>query len=169
MTDLTDKQKAEYFRRSYTAVDGLWFMKLEEKHGFEEALQLDEAVWEVLPKIQARTIKAMMNLDYGLDSLQVAIAARLDLEGFGFELKRHDDRFLVIIHRCPWHDLMIKSGREKISKRVSDLICWVENSMWAKEFANDGAENIRFEQEDRICQGAKRCRLKFCRQGGKIL
>ena len=26
MMDLTDEQKIEYFRRSYTAVDGLWFM-----------------------------------------------------------------------------------------------------------------------------------------------
>jgi hypothetical protein len=163
MTDLTDKQKSEYFRRSYTAVDGLWFMKLEEKHGLEEALQLDEAVWKVLPKIQARTIKAMMNLGYGLDSLQAAIAARLDLEGFEFELKRQENSFLVIIHRCPWQGLMIKSRRENISERVSDLICRVENSVWASEFANDGAEKIRFEQEDRICQGAKRCRLKFCR------
>ena len=77
MTDLTDEQKAEYFRRSYTAVDGLWFMKVEEKRGFEEALQLDEAVWKVLPKIQARTIKAMLNLCSGLDGLQEAIAARL--------------------------------------------------------------------------------------------
>lgn len=162
MTDLTDKQKAEYFRRSYTAVDGLWFMKLEEKHGFEEALQLDEAVWEVLPKIQARTIKAMMNLGFGLDSLQVAIAARLDLEGFVFELRRQENSLLVIISKCPWHDLMIKSGREKISERVSDPICRVENSVWASEFSHDGAEKLRFEQEDRICQGAERCRLKFC-------
>ncbi len=162
MTDLTDKQKAEYFRRSYTAVDGLWFMKLEEKHGLEEALQLDKAVWEVLPKIQARTIKAMMSLDYGLDSLRVAIAARLDLEGFEFRLDRRENGFLVIVSKCPWHDLMIKSGRENVSERVSDLICSVENSVWASEFSHDGSENLRFEQEERICQGAKSCRLKFC-------
>ena len=37
MTDLTEEQKAEYFRRSYTAVDGLWFMKVEERLGFDEA------------------------------------------------------------------------------------------------------------------------------------
>ena len=33
-----DKQTVEYLRRSYSAVDGLWFMKVEEKRGFEEAL-----------------------------------------------------------------------------------------------------------------------------------
>ena len=81
MTDLTDEQKAEYFRRSYTAVDGLWFMMVEEKYGFEAALKLDEAVWKVLPKIQARTIKAMMKLPSGLEGLQEAVAARLSPGG----------------------------------------------------------------------------------------
>lgn len=163
MTDLTDEQKAEYFRRSYTAVDGLWFMKVEEKHGFEEALQLDEAVWNVLPKIQARTIKAMMNLCSGLDGLQEAIAVRLALEGFMFILERQKDGFGVTISRCPWHDLLIKSGRKNISARVSDIICRVENSVWASEFEDDESRKIRFEREDMICQGAERCRLRFCR------
>jgi len=163
MTELADEQKAEYFRRSYTVVDGLWFMKVEEKHGFEEALQLDEAVWKVLPKIQARTIKAMMNLCSGLDGLQEAIAARLALEGFMFMLERQEDGFEVTISRCPWHDLMIKSGREKISERVNDLICRVENSVWASEFEDDESGKIRFERGDMICQGAERCRLRFRR------
>ncbi len=65
MTDLTDKQKMEYFHRSYLAVDGLWFMKIEENFGFETALKMDEAVWKILPKIQSRIIKAMMNHENG--------------------------------------------------------------------------------------------------------
>ena len=68
MSDLTEEQKTEYFRRSYTAVDGLWFMKVEERMSFEQALQIDEAVWRVLPKIQARALKAMMDLPAGLAS-----------------------------------------------------------------------------------------------------
>jgi len=66
---LSEEQKLEYFRLSYTAVDGLWFMKVEERMGFEQALQIDEAVWAVLPKIQARALKAMMNLPSGLAGL----------------------------------------------------------------------------------------------------
>ena len=57
MSHLTEEQKTEYFRRSYTAVDGLWFMKVEERMGFEQALQIDEAVWRILPKIQARALR----------------------------------------------------------------------------------------------------------------
>ena len=161
MTDLTDKQKTEYFRRSYLAADGLWFMKIEEDYGFETALKIDEAVWNVLPKIQSRIIKAMMNLENGLDGLEQAVAARLALEGFGFELERDKGSIVVIIRKCPWHDLLLKSGRENISERVGNLICEVENSMWASEFGESGSDEIRFQREEGICKGAERCMLRF--------
>ena len=164
MTDLTDEQKAEYFRRSYTAADGLWFMKVEERLGFEEALRMDEAVWKVLPKIQGRTLKGMMPLEGGLQGLQQALSARLALEGFDYEMEKREAGFVVIVKMCPWHDAMIKSGREKLSKRVSDLICRVENSVWAKEFSEAGrGREIGFEREERICQGEGRCVLRFGR------
>jgi len=153
---LSDRQKEEYFHRSYTAVDGLWFMKAEEKYGFEAALELDEAVWRILPKIQARMIKAMMGLESGIDGLEEAIAARLTLEGFLFETAKAEDGFVVVISRCPWHDLMVKSGRDHLSERVSEIICRVENSVWASEFGG-----ARFEREERICQGAERCLMRF--------
>ena len=176
MTDLTEEQKAEYFRRSYTAVDGLWFVKVEERLGFDEALQLDEAVWKILPKIQARTMKSRMNLKDGLEGLRLALSARLALEGFDYEMERREDGFAVIVKRCPWHDLMIKSGRGTLSERVSDLICRVENSVWASEFrAAEGegearggeGQEIRFEREERICRGERRCVLRFCEIGQK--
>ena len=166
MTDLTDEQKTEYFRRSYAAADGLWFMMVEEKYGFEAALKLDEAVWKVLPKIQARTIMAMMKLSSGLEGLQEAVAARLFLEGFDYDLKRQENGFEVIVKKCPWHDLMIRSGRLELSEKVGELICQVENSAWSLEFKETDADfgEIRFEREDRICKGNKRCVLRFCRQ-----
>jgi hypothetical protein len=163
MTDLTEKQKVEYFRRSYTAVDGLWFMKVEEMCGFLKALQVDEAVWKVLPKIQARTIKSMMNLELGLDGLQSAIDARLALEGFLFGLERQENGISVFIRRCPWHDMMVESGRERLSENVCDLVCGLENSVWAMEFSEAGCEEIRFERVDMICKGACRCVLWFGR------
>jgi hypothetical protein len=169
VTDLTDEQKIEYFRRSYTAADGLWFMMNEEKYGFEAALELDESVWKVLPKIQARTIKAMMNLASGLEGLQEAIAARLCLEGFDFELKGQENGFQVIVKRCPWHDMMTRSGRQELSGKVSDIICQLENSVWSGEFKDIDANSgeIMFERRERICNGSSRCELLFCRQTKK--
>jgi predicted ArsR family transcriptional regulator len=156
MTGLTDKQRAEYFHRSYTAADGLWFMKAEESYGFEAALELDEAVWRILPKIQARMLKSMMNLDGGLEGLQQALSIRLAMEDFEFETKREGKSMQIIIGKCPWHNLMLKSGREHLSQKVSDLICHVENSVWASEFGK-----IAFKREERICRGDRICLMKF--------
>jgi hypothetical protein len=173
MNHLTDEQKTEYFRRSYTAVDGLWFMKVEEMLGFEEALRLDEAVWKILPKIQARTLKSMMHLPEGLLGLEQALSARLALEGFEFKMEPREDGLAVIVKRCPWHDMMIKSGRGALSERVSDIICRVENSVWASEFCEEKGtpgevvvgegedQEIKFEREERICRGEERCLLRF--------
>jgi hypothetical protein len=162
MTNLTEEQKAEYFRRSYTAVDGLWFMKVEEKLGFDEALRLDEAVWKVLPKIQARALKGIMHLEGGLEDLEQALSARLALEGFEYEMERREDGFAVIVKRCPWHDIMVRSGRGNLSEQVSDLICRVENSVWASEFSGPGkGQEIRFDREERICRGEERCVLIY--------
>ena len=169
MNELTEEQKTEYFRRSYSAVDGLWFMMVEERLGFEQALQIDEAVWKVLPKIQARTLKGMMHLQGGLADLEEALSVRLALEGFDFEMEGREGGFAVIVKRCPWHDIMVKSGREQLSERVSELICRAENSVWASEFSGAGekgeaagkGQEIGFEREERICRGEGRCVLRF--------
>lgn len=163
MTELTDEQKTEYFRRSYTAVDGLWFMKVEDKLGFDEALLVDVAVWRVLPKIQSRTLKGMLHLQSGLKDLDQALSARLAMEGFEFQIEPEKDSLAVTISRCPWHDIMIKSGRGALSEQVSEVICRVENSVWASEFSGekDDGWQIEFSRERRICQGEERCILRF--------
>jgi hypothetical protein len=149
-------------------------MKVEEVLGFEEALRLDEAVWMILPKIQARTLKSMMHLPEGLAGLEQALSARLAMEGFEFRMEPQEDGLAVIVKRCPWHDMMIKSGRGALSDRVSDIICRVENSVWASEFYGENGmpdegevlegegHKIGFQREERICRGEKRCVLRFC-------
>ena len=120
---LTDKQAAQYFHRCYTAVDGLWFVKVEEKHGLEAALEADDQVWRVLPKIQARMLKAMLNADQGMDALRECLTTKLTLDQFEFETQNNSDGFSVLVKRCPWHDQMVKSGREHLSgtRRPPDL------------------------------------------------
>ena len=82
MLKLTEKQISEYFKRSYTAVDGLWFMKAEERYGFDTALDIDDDVWKVMPKIQARKLKSMGNITDGLDGLRECLTTKLTLDGF---------------------------------------------------------------------------------------
>jgi hypothetical protein len=85
---LTNKQIIEYFHRSYKAADGLWFMKVEEKHGFNAALEIDKEIWKVMPKIQARMITSMLGMSAGEVSLLESLKVKLSLEGFKFKVEK---------------------------------------------------------------------------------
>ena len=161
MRELTEKDRQEYFHRSYTAVDGLWFMKIEEQLGFEAALKIDEAVWRILPKIQARMLKGMMGLERDLAGLQAALSERLAMEGYEFEMRQREDCLEVTVSRCPWNQIMVKCGRGHLSEQVSDVICMVENEAWANEFSGGDGEEICFVREARLCRGEEGCRLLF--------
>ncbi|MHC1570599.1 MAG: DUF6125 family protein [Methermicoccaceae archaeon] len=155
--ELSDEQAAKYLHRCYTAADGLWFMKVEERYGFDAALEVDNEVWKVLPKLQARTLKSMLGAHRGKDALLTCLTAKLSLEGFEFEVEEHTRGFRITISRCPWHSLMVKSGREGLSKEVGTLICNTEHKVWASEFD----EEVRFELKSQICGGDGVCTLEF--------
>jgi hypothetical protein len=157
MIHLSGEQKIEFLRRSYIAIDGLWFLKIEEKYGFEAALEIDKEVWKVFPKVQARLLKSMTGQDNGLDALLECYTARLALEDFTFHTEKSADGVRVIIEKCPWHEIMVKSGREKLSGRIGDVICQTECETWASEFGKD----IKFESGGRICKGEKNCLVHF--------
>jgi len=118
MIELTGEQAAEFFRRCYAAVDGLWCMKVEERYGFETALEVDDAVWQVFPKIQARKLKELTGLGNGIEALRECFTTRLSLEGHSYKVANIDDKggFQITIERCPWHDIMVGSGREKLPR-----------------------------------------------------
>ena len=161
MIELNDKQIAEFWHRSYATVDGLWFMKIEEKYGFDTALDIDDEVWMVLPKIQARAMKSITEVGEDLEGLRECLATKLDLEGFEFNAEKTDDNsFKITVTKCPWHERMVKSGRVDLSGKVGSRICRTEYSVWASEFGAD----TRFELKDQICEGAGACVLLFSDQ-----
>ena len=159
MIELSDEQKAAFFQKSYTSVDGLWFVKMEEKHGFNSALDVDDEVWRVMPKIQARELKKMTGLDKGLDALFECLSTKFSLEGYDYEAKKRSDGsgFTILIRKCPWYDIMVKSGRESLAPKVGPRICWSEYNVWAREFGED----IQYELLENICSKANQCVMNF--------
>ena len=155
---LTGKKAERYLRRSYTAVDGLWFVKVEEKFGFRTALTIDREVWKVMPKIQARTLAALAGVkDRNIRTLASCFAEKLMMDGFTFTSKREKDGFSVSVTACPWFEALRKSGRERVAGRIGSAICTTEYGVWAAEF-NNAAE---FGLVSQICKGDRRCLFKF--------
>jgi hypothetical protein len=157
MKNLNDEETIQYLKRSYSAVDGLWFMKVEDSFDFDKALEIDNQVWEVLPKIQARFLKTVLGVDKGLEALEQCFTEKLRLDNIDFKVKNDEKSLIITISRCHWHELMVKSNREHLSPRVGKTICDTEYSGWAQEFG----EGISFKMLDRICNGGKECILRF--------
>ena len=110
----------ELLRRSYFAVDGLWFMMAEKERGFEDTLGLDERVWQVMPKIQARKARELLRLRGAtLAELAQCFALKLTSEGHRFEVVWHGSEGLeFVISRCPWLDMLQRADQE-IADRVA--------------------------------------------------
>jgi hypothetical protein len=158
MLNLTPQQTADYLHRSYTAVDGLWFMKAEAVLGFEGALDIDAEVWKVMPKIQARKLKEICGMKAGMDALFECFTAKLTLDGFAFAAQRDDTAGITItISGCPWVELLKKAGRGGLAERIGRRICDTEYAVWAQEFG----PGISVEFGDRLCRGCRECVLKF--------
>lgn len=157
MLNLSPDQIIDYLRKSYAAVDGLWFMKTEEADGFDTALDHDEKVWQVMPKIQARKMKSFLGKDWGLDALRDCFQAKLTFDGFIFKTVNNGSFFDIIVSGCPWYDKLVQSNRAHLADRIGSRICTVEYSGWANEFGC----SFSFLGEDRICKGCKTCGMRF--------
>ena len=159
MIDLDDKQIAEFYYRSYTSVDGLWFMKVEDKHGFDETLSIDIDVWRVLSKIQARLLKSLVSNNNPMEAFFECYTTRLKLDGFQFNVENSDGNrgFHVTVTKCPWYDLQVKSDRIHLSEKVGDAICNTVQPAWAAEFD----KNISFSLERQMCKGSEFCIFQF--------
>jgi len=154
---LTEREAEEYLHRCYTSVDGLWFVKVEEKYGFNTALDIDEEVWKVVPKIQARFLKNKFKKERGLEALLECFSVKLKLDGFKFKTEKTHNKLKIIISSCPWHNILIKSNRTNLSEKIGSRICAAEYSVWADEFG----DNIKFSLEDKICRGSSSCIITF--------
>jgi hypothetical protein len=132
-----DDQKlfADYLRKCFVSVDGLWFMKIEEDADFEKALEIDLAVWKVLPKIEARTIQELLSLGHGIEALHAALDFKLSAELYTAALSAvHEAGFTLNVHDCPWVKHIKKAGRAHFIEKISASICPAEYGAFTAEF-----------------------------------
>lgn len=156
---LTDKQMIELLKRSYAAVDGLWFMMLEKETDFETALKVDAAVWDVLPKIQVRKIVELTGISgtTPADFLPV-LKIKFGLEEYKYQIKENtESRLEIQVDECPWVNLLQKSDRMHIAERLGDEICTRDLKGWAQAFN----PRLDIEWAWRRCTEQPGCRFSF--------
>ncbi|MBN2800065.1 MAG: hypothetical protein JXX28_13050 [Deltaproteobacteria bacterium] len=90
------------FAKNWLAHDGLWFQAVERHHGLEHAMQLDAEAWARFSPIEARRIRALLQLSAapGLEGLEEAMNFRLYARLNEQSAVRDGDRLVFTMHRC---------------------------------------------------------------------
>jgi hypothetical protein len=158
--EISERVLVEYLRRSYHAVDGLWFMMIEKVEGFDRALETDRQVWEVVAKIQARKARELTNSKGNSpEELARCFSLKLAADGHTFQVSTAADQVVFAVSACPWLALLDKSARRHLALRVSQTICHTEGRTWCREFGGE----YQFEMPVMMCGGAGHCQLRFTR------
>lgn len=100
--------------KNWLAMDGLWFLAVEERWGLEVAIALDEAVWERFSPIEARRIMARRGIAPagGLPALADALRFRLYARINEQELQWTERGTLVLkVKTCRVHAARERDGR----------------------------------------------------------
>jgi len=73
--------------RDMWAVDGLYYLGIEENWGTEAATEIDRKVWEIMGKIEARKIKKLFDIK---DSNIASVMKALSYSGWALDLEDKD-------------------------------------------------------------------------------
>jgi hypothetical protein len=117
-------------------VDGLYFLRIEEKFGMATATDINVKCWEYLAKIEARSLKHMFSLESNLEGLSKALRLTswtLDHPSKEIELK--DDILVFRITDCHTQ----KTRREK---RLAEFSCKNVRFNYLKIFVDNFSPNI---------------------------
>lgn len=99
------------YAKNWLAHDGCWFLAAEERHGLEEAIQIDKEGWKRFTVVEARRImnEFDINPNSGLDGLEKALKLRLYASINIQEIKRVSPNKLILkMKTC-----RVQSARER--------------------------------------------------------
>ena len=109
--------------RDMWAVDGLYYLGIEEQIDTETATEIDRKVWEVMGKIEARKIKKLFDIN---ESDIPSLMKALSYSGWALDL---EDKEIIV---------------EKNKGIVRNTKCRVQNTRLSKGLSEFGCKPVRF-------------------------
>ena len=141
--------------RNMWAVDGLYYLGIEEESGTEIATEIDKKVWEVMGKIEARKLKEFFDIKKNdIPSLMKALQYSgwaLDLEDK--EIIFQNDKGIIRNVKCRVQNTRIKKG---LSEFGCKPVRWGFLKSFAKEF------NPNIEVICKVCPPDKHLENLWC-------
>jgi hypothetical protein len=118
--------------RNLWAVDGLYFLEIEKQWGIKAATEIDQTVWEIMGKIEARKLKEFFHIQ-GNDVAALMTALRytcwaLDLEESEIVLEKN--RAVIRNTNC-------RVQKTRISKGLPEFGCKPVRLGFLKAFAKE--------------------------------
>ena len=135
------KQKIDDFiflhLRNLWAVDGLYFLGIEEKFGTKAAAEIDQKVWEVMGKVEARKLKEFLEIK-GNDISSMMNA----LQYSSWALDLEDKEVIVEKESTVIRNVKCRVQNTRISKGLSEFGCKPVRLGFLKAFAKEFNPNI---------------------------
>ncbi len=125
--------------RDMWAVDGFYYMFIEEKYGTEVATEIDRRVWEVMGKIEARKIKELFEIKD--DSVESCMKA-LSFSGWSMDL---EDKKIDIIDQntAILRNTRCRVQNTRIKKGLGEFACKPVRFGFLKSFAKEINPDIK--------------------------
>ena len=123
--------------RNMWAVDGLYFLGIEEEMNTETATDIDRKVWEVMGKIEARKIKKFFNIE-GNDIPSMMKALRYS----GWSLDLEDKEVIIEKDRGIIRNVKCRVQNTRIKKGLKEFGCKPVRWGFLKSFAHEFDPNI---------------------------
>lgn len=140
ISDIPKEDIAEFIflhLRNLWAVDGLYFLGIEERFGTEAATEIDRAVWKVMGKIEARRLKQFLNLGQKNDISSLMYA----LQRSSWALDLEDKEIIVEKNRGVVRNIECRVQNTRKKKGLSEFPCktvrWGFLKAFTKEFNPD--------------------------------
>ncbi|MFO8050075.1 MAG: DUF6125 family protein [Thermoplasmatota archaeon] len=149
--------------RNMWAVDGLYYLGIEERFGTDAATEIDAFVWKIMGKIEARKIKKLFELGDDLDSM----IKGLKFSGWAMDLEDKEweevqDGMLLRNIKCRIQETRIKDGLDVFP-------CKKVRFGFLKSFAkvfNENIEVICHQCPPDDLEEGKWCQWKFTMKEG---
>ncbi len=123
--------------RDMWAVDGFYYLFIEEKWGTKEATEIDRKVWDVMGKIEARKIKQFFN--FTKDDIPTMIKA-LSYSGWALDLE--DKEIIIKKDKAIVRNTKCRVQNTRIKKGLGEFGCKPVRFGFLNAFAKEFNENI---------------------------
>ncbi len=141
--------------RDMWAVDGLYYLGIEEKFSTEAATEIDRGVWKVMGKIEARRIKKLFEING--DDIESMIKA---LRYSGWALDLEDKEIVVEKNRAIVRNIKCRVQNTRISKGLSEFGCKPVRHGFLQSFAKEF--NPKIEVNCNVCPPDKHPEDLWC-------